>query len=174
MRHHLVLGPIALSECIAGLGTGIIGSVAIVHVTKTLGYDTGPQGVVYAIGGVGSLVAAALAPRVLARFGLWRSMVVALVVMVPAMSLMAWAPRPSVLGYAMLVGQQLLADPVGTVSIVAFGTVIAAGAPRRCVAASSRPSRCWRRSAWPPASSSAVCSASHRDSERRRPCSSVP
>ena len=45
------------------------------------------------------------------------------------MSLMAFAPHPSSLGYAMLVGQQLLADPVGTVSIVAFGTVIAAGAP---------------------------------------------
>lgn len=129
VRQHLVLGPIALSECIAGIGTGIIGSVVIVHVTKTLGYDTGPQGVVYAIGGAGSLVAAALAPRVLARFGLWRSMVVALVVIVPAMSLMAWARRPSVLGYTMLVGQQLLADPLGTVSIVAFGTVIAAAAP---------------------------------------------
>jgi MFS family permease len=29
----------------------------------------------------------------------------------------------------MLVGQQLLADPIGTISIVAFGTVVAAGSP---------------------------------------------
>ena len=129
VRHHGVLGPIALAECIGGVGTGIIGSVVIVHVTKTLGYDTGPQGIVYAIGGVGSLVGAALAPRILARFGLYRSIVVALVVMLPAMSLMAFAPGPSLVGYAMLIGQQLLADPVGTVSLVAFGTVIAAGAP---------------------------------------------
>ena len=129
VRRHGVLGPVALSKCVAGLGTGIIGSVVIVHVTKTLGYDTGPQGVVYAIGGLGSLIAAALAPRALSRFGLHRSIVIALVVIVPAMSLMAWAPRPSVLGYGMLVGQQLLADPLGTVSLIAFGTVIAAGAP---------------------------------------------
>ncbi len=129
VRHHLVLGPIALSEVIAGVGGGIVGSVVIVHVTKTLGYDTGPQGIVYAIGGVGSLVAAAVAPRVLARIGLQRSIVVALVAAAPAMSLMAFAPGPSLLGYAMLVGQQLIADPVGTVSIVAYGTVVAAGSP---------------------------------------------
>jgi MFS family permease len=129
VRHHLVLGPIALSEVIAGVGGGIVGSVVIVHVTKTLGYDTGPQGVVYAIGGVGSLIAAGFAPRVLARIGLQRSIVVALIATAPAMSLMAFAPGPSMLGYAMLVGQQLIADPVGTVSIVAYGTVVAAGSP---------------------------------------------
>lgn len=129
VRHHLVLGPIARSEVIAGIGGGIVGSVVIVHVTKTLGYDTGPQGIVYAIGGVGSLVAAIVAPRVLARLGLHRSIVVALIAMAPAMSLMAFAPGPSVLGYAMLVGQQLMADPVGTVSLVAYGTVVAAGSP---------------------------------------------
>jgi MFS family permease len=129
VRRHLVLGPIALSEVIAGIGGGIVGSVIIVHVTKTLGYDTGPQGVVYAMGGVGSLVAAGLAPRVLTRLGLHRSIVVALIAMAPAMSLMAFAPGPSLLGYAMLVGQQLIADPIGTVSIVAYGTVVAAGSP---------------------------------------------
>jgi MFS family permease len=118
-----------MSEFVAGIGSGIVGSVVIVHVTKTLGYDTGPQGIVYAIGGVGSVIGAALAPRVLARFGLHRSIVLALVAIAPAMSLMAFAPHPSVLGYAMLVGQQLLADPVGTVSLVAFGTVTAAVAP---------------------------------------------
>ena len=127
--HHVVLGPIALSEVIAGVGGGIVGSVVIVHVTKTLGYDTGPQGIVYAIGGVGSLVAAGFAPRVLARIGLQQSIIVALMATAPAMSLMAFAPGPSVLGYAMLVGQQLIADPVGTVSIVAYGTVVAAGSP---------------------------------------------
>jgi MFS family permease len=129
VRRHVVLGPVALSEVIAGIGGGIVGSVVIVHVTKTLGYDTGPQGVVYAIGGVGSLVAAGVAPRVLARLGLHRSIVVALIAMAPAMSLMAFAPGPSLLGYAMLVGQQLVADPIGTISIVAYGTVVAAGSP---------------------------------------------
>ncbi|MBK5331280.1 MAG: MFS transporter [Ilumatobacteraceae bacterium] len=129
VRRHVVLGPVAMSEVIAGVGTGIVGSVVIVHVTKTLGYDTGPQGIVYAIGGVGSLVAAALAPRVLARMGLHRSIVVALVATAPAMSLMAFAPGPSLLGYTMLVAQQLLADPVGTISLVAYGTVVAAGSP---------------------------------------------
>ena len=129
VRSHPVLRPIALSELIAGIGTGIVGSVVIVHVTKTLGYDTGPQGIVYAVGGVGSLVAAAFAGRVLARYGLHHSIVVALIAVVPAISLMAFAPGPSVLGYSMLVGQQLFADPVGTVSEIAFGTVIAAGSP---------------------------------------------
>ncbi len=129
VRRHRVLAPIARAECVAGVGAGIVGSVVIVHVTKTLGYDTGPQGIVYAIGGVGSLVGAALAPRVLSRFGLYRSIVVALVAVMPAMALMAFAPGPSLAGYAMLVGQQLLADPVGTVSLVAFGTVVAAGSP---------------------------------------------
>ncbi|MEP7113964.1 MAG: MFS transporter [Ilumatobacteraceae bacterium] len=129
VRRHVVLGPVALSGVIAGIGGGIVGSVVIVHVTKTLGYDTGPQGIVYAIGGVGSLVAAVVAPRVLARLGLHRSIVVALIAIAPAMSLMAFAPGPSVFGYAMLVGQQLMADPVGTVSLVAYGTVVAAGSP---------------------------------------------
>jgi predicted MFS family arabinose efflux permease len=129
VRHHKVLKPISMSEFVAGVGSGIVGSVVIVHVTKTLGYDTGPQGIVYAIGGVGSVAGAALAPRLLARFGLHRSIVLALLAIAPAMSLMAFAPHPSLLGYAMLVGQQLMADPVGTVSIVAFGTVTAAAAP---------------------------------------------
>jgi MFS family permease len=131
VRRHLVLRPMAMSELITGLGAGVIGSVVIVHVTKTLGYDTGPQGVVYAMGAIGSLAGAAMAPRLLARFGLHRSIVFALVAMIPAMSLMAFAPGPSLLGYTMLVGQQLVADPIGTVSIVAFGTVIAAGSPEQ-------------------------------------------
>jgi MFS family permease len=129
VRHHSVLGPVALSGCVAGVGTGIVGSVVIVHVTKSLGYDTGPQGVVYAIGGVGSLFGAALAPKVLARFGLQRTLVIALVATAPAFALMAWAPGPSLIGYAMLVGQQLLADPLGTISLVAFGTLVAGNAP---------------------------------------------
>ena len=129
VRRHAVLGPIALSSVIAGVGGGMVGSVVIVHVTKTLGYDTGPQGVVYAIGGVGSLFAAAYAPRVLAAFGLQRTIVVALIATAPAMALMAFAPGPSLLGYSMLVGQQVIADPVGTVSLVAYGTVVAAGSP---------------------------------------------
>ena len=131
VRRHLVLRPVAMSELVAGLGAGVVGSVVIVHVTKTLGYDTGPQGIVYAMGAVGSLAGAAMAPRLLARFGLHRSIVLALVAMIPAMSLMAFAPGPSLLGYTMLVGQQLVADPIGTVSIVAFGTVIAAGSPEQ-------------------------------------------
>ena len=129
VRRHSILRPMAMSELVAGRSGTIVGSVVIVHVTKTLGYDTGPQGVVYAMGAVGSVAGAALAPRVLHRFGLHRSIVLALVAMVPAMSLMAFAPEPSLLGYSMLVGQQLVADPIGTISIVAFGTVIAAGSP---------------------------------------------
>lgn len=129
VRRHPLLGPVALSELIAGVSAGILGSVVIVHVTKTLGYDTGPQGVVYAIGGVGSLLAAVVAPRVLDRLGLRRAMVLALVAIVPATALMAYAPHPSVLGYAMLVGQQLVADPLGTLGLVAFGTAIASGSP---------------------------------------------
>jgi len=129
VRRHLVLGPMAIAELVAGIGAGIVGSVVIVHVTKTLGYDTGPQGVVYAMGAVGSVAGAAIAPRVLRRLGLHRSIVLALLAIVPAMSLMAFAPGPSVLGYTMLVGQQLVADPIGTISIIAFGTVIAAGSP---------------------------------------------
>ena len=54
VRRHLVLRPVAMSELVAGLGAGVVGSVVIVHVTKTLGYDTGPQGIVYAMGAVGS------------------------------------------------------------------------------------------------------------------------
>ncbi len=129
VRRHRVLGPVALSGCVAGVGTGIVGSVVIVHVTKSLGYDTGPQGLVYAIGGVGSLIGAAIAPKVLARFGLQRTLVVALLATAPAFALMAFAPGPSVVGYAMLIGQQLLADPLGTISLVAFGTLIAGNAP---------------------------------------------
>ena len=125
---HSTLGPVAWAELVAGLGTGIIGSVVIVHVTKTLGYATGPQGVVYAVGSVGSLIAAAVAPRALERIGLRRSMVLALLAVVPSTALMAFAPHPSALGYAMLVGQQVVADPLGTLGLVAFGTVIAAGA----------------------------------------------
>jgi hypothetical protein len=56
-------------------------------------------------------------------------MVLALVAIVPATALMAYAPHPSVLGYAMLVGQQLVADPLGTLGLVAFGTAIASGSP---------------------------------------------
>lgn len=124
---HSTLAAVAWAELVAGVGTGIIGSVVIVHVTKTLGYSTGPQGVVYAVGSVGSLIAASVAPRALERIGLRRSMMFALVAVVPSTALMAFAPHPSVLGYAMLVGQQLLADPLGTLGLVAFGTVIAAG-----------------------------------------------
>ena len=109
-------GRSAWSEFVAGIGTGTFASVVIVHVTTTLGYDTGPQGIVYAIGRVGSLVAAGLEPRLLARFGFYRMLVVALLADVPASALMAFAAPPSVLGYAMLVSQQVIGDLVATIS----------------------------------------------------------
>jgi MFS family permease len=129
VRGHPVLGPVAWSGLVAGIGSGMTGAVIIVHITKTLGYGTGPQGIVYALGGVASLIGAAFAPRVLAWLGLTRSLTAALLLSVPTTALVAFAPGPSVRGYAMLASQQLLFDPVGTLSMIAFGTVIAAGAP---------------------------------------------
>ena len=119
VRRQTVLRPMALGAVALGLGRGLMNTLFVLHVTRTLGYRPGPQGLVYAVGGVVSIIAATIASRVTNRLGAGRAVLVGLTIESVAMLFVVFAPSPSWAGYSMLTAQQVIGDLAMTVAIVA-------------------------------------------------------
>ena len=118
---HVVLGSptlraIALAHGSTHLLWGIFGTVYLLFATHDLALGPAAIGIIAGIGGAGSLVGAALAGRVVRRFGIGQTMLLGMVGFTVGSALIPLAPSGAVLaGAAFLVGQQLIADSAGTV-----------------------------------------------------------
>lgn len=100
------------------LGSGI-GSVTIVlYMIREVGFEPGYLTMIWAIGGASSLGAAALARRVVARFGAGPAMAWGLAGAGIGTLLIAGATEPDLVGAAFLIANQLMTDPFATVWIV--------------------------------------------------------
>ena len=100
------------------LGTGI-GSVTIVlYMIRGVGFDPGYLTMIWAVGGVTSLGAAAVARRVVTRFGAGPAMTWGLAGTGIGTILIAGATGPDVAGAAFLIANQLVTDPFATVWMV--------------------------------------------------------
>jgi len=105
MRTPLLRG-IAGCSLTASLSFRIFGAVFILYVTRELGFAPGVQGMIWAVGGVSSLVAAVLAGRAAARFGLGPTMVGGVIVMGLSLALLPLARGATLLALLLLVAQQ--------------------------------------------------------------------
>jgi MFS family permease len=95
---------------------GIFGTVYLLFATRDLSLGPAAIGIIAGVGGAGSFVGAALAGRVVARFGIGRTMLLGMVGFTIGNALIPLAPSGAVVvGAAFLVAQQLIGDSAGTV-----------------------------------------------------------
>lgn len=111
-----LLRALALSHGGTHVLWGIFSTGYLLFATYELNLGPGAIGLIAAMGGIGSLVGAAMAPRLVRRFGVGRTMLIGMVGFAIGNSLIPLAPSGAVLvGAAFLIAQQLIGDSLATV-----------------------------------------------------------
>ena len=109
------LRALALSQWALDFGGRVYGGVFLLYVTRILHTPPGCQGMIYAIGGLTSLVGALLAGRIIGRIGLGRTLILGVLTLLLGQLMVPLAPDFSWLGIALLVLNQILTDPAWTI-----------------------------------------------------------
>ena len=111
-----VLRALALSNGGAHILWGIFGTSYLLFALEDLQLGPAAIGVIAAVGGIGSLAGAALAPRMVRRFGIGPTILLGMVGFLIGNTLIPLAPSGAVvLGAAFLITQQLFGDAFATV-----------------------------------------------------------
>jgi MFS family permease len=111
-----ILRALAIAHAADHLLWGVFGATYLLFAVDELALPPAAIGLITAIGGLGSFAGAAVASRVVHRFGAGRAMVLGLTGTVIGSSLIPLAPAGAAfLGAAFLIGQQLVGDSSGTV-----------------------------------------------------------
>ena len=113
-----VLRGMVAAQLLDALGTGIGNVTIVLYMIRGVGFDPGYLTMIWAIGGVSSLGAAAVARRVVARFGAGSAMTWGLAGTGIGTALIAGATGPDIAGAAFLIANQLVTDPFATVWMV--------------------------------------------------------
>jgi hypothetical protein len=136
---HTALRALAGIEMLLALGIGLSATSYMIFVARDLALPTGLQGMIFALGGVGAMAGAMLAPRLGRRLGAGRAMSCGLAALAVGA---AFVPAAVVAGWAavgLLAAQQVLGDGGHTVHDVHDRTLrqtaIAAGLLARVDAA---------------------------------------
>jgi MFS family permease len=95
------------SECLNHFAFGMFGAAFGLYVIRVLDFEPGVLGMIYAIGGVSSLVGAIFAARAARRLGIGPAMIAGLTVIGASMLLVPLAPEGVLIAAAFLVAQQL-------------------------------------------------------------------
>jgi len=110
--------PILRGMVVAGLGQnlafGLVGTVFLLYVNQEVGFDPGILGMIFAVGGVSSLVGAMIAGR-LTHFGTGAVMVGSLLLAAIGEAFVPLATAANAIGVLFLVGQQIVADSALTI-----------------------------------------------------------
>ena len=107
VRRHATLLSLAGAELIMALSIEIVGTVYMLYVNQVLGFSPGALGVLFAVGGIGSLIGSALAGRITRRFGAGHALIGALIFVSLGQTSIAFAQEVSVIAVALLMVQQL-------------------------------------------------------------------
>ena len=116
--HDPALRALAASHVAFSAAIGLVGAVIVLFVTRDVGFSPGEQGLMYSVGGLSSLAAAAGAERCRRRFGSGRSMIGGLAAGGLGVLLVAAAPRAGAVAVVMLVAQQIVSDPGWTIYLI--------------------------------------------------------
>lgn len=133
---------------IAGLDSlfyGAMGTVYVLYVSRHLQIEPGVQGVLYAMGGISSFFGAALAERVLRRFGLGPTLVATSLLGLIGIALVPAASGPLWLIIGCLVAQQLLGDGAETIYTIHVTSLRQTVTPNHLL---GRVNATWRVSSW--------------------------
>src|SRR5262245_12774828 len=113
-----ILRPLALADAAIAGFWGVFGAVYLVFATE-IGFAPGVIGLIAAVGGLTSLVGAAVAGRAVRRLGVGRFFIGAAVLVTIGNAFIALTPDAALVGLLCLVAQQVLSDS----SMTAFDVV---------------------------------------------------
>ena len=95
-----------VSECLNHFAFGMFGAAFGLYVIRVLDFQPGVLGMIYAVGGVSSLVGALFAARMASRVGVGPAMISGLAVIGASMLLVPLAPEGAIIPAAFLIAQQ--------------------------------------------------------------------
>ncbi len=106
-----LLRSLAAADVFLAFGSRMVGVVFLLYLNEEVGFSPGVLGMIFAVGGISSLMSSLLAQRITTRWHFGTVMVVALA-LVPIGGLgMPLASSVSLVGVAFLVAAQLITDP---------------------------------------------------------------
>jgi predicted MFS family arabinose efflux permease len=112
---HPLLRPLACFSMTAFFSFGFLGPLYVLFALRELGLPPAALGAVIAVGGAGSFLGASLASRIASRFGLGRTLVGSIVILVFANALIPLAHGSITMALSFLIVQQLAGDSAVTV-----------------------------------------------------------
>lgn len=107
---HPILRILASVEALVALGMSLASTSYMIFVARDLGFETGAQGMIFATGGIGALIGAALAPRLGRRLGSGGAMLLGLALLALGAICIPLAPGPTLVGAVLLVAHQVVGD----------------------------------------------------------------
>jgi predicted MFS family arabinose efflux permease len=107
LRHSTMLLPLATSSFLMSIGIEAIGTVYFLFVNEELGFPVGALGFIFATGGIGSLIGAAMSTRVTARFGAGAALIGSLVILAIGQGSITLATSVGLFAVIVMLGQQL-------------------------------------------------------------------
>lgn len=111
----VLMRPLLISTFVIGLYFGLFRSSYLLYVSNGIGLGPEAIGLVIATGGIASFVGGLFTERISRFFGVGRAISLSLVIVGVGLALVPLAPGATVVGFAMLVGHQLLSDGFETV-----------------------------------------------------------
>ena len=114
VRDNPVLRSLWLSNVAAALAHGVSMAAFLIFVNRDLGFGTGVLGMIFALGGIGSLLGA-LATNRLSALPLGPLLIGCFAAGAVGFALVPLAPAAGLVGAAFLIGQQLINDPAITI-----------------------------------------------------------
>lgn len=107
---HPTLRALATIEALMALASSLAGTSYMIFVARDLGLATGPLGVIFALGGIGSVLGARLAASAGRRLGAGRAMAGGLAACALGAACIPLAPAAGVLAMVLLVAHQVIGD----------------------------------------------------------------
>ena len=121
-----VLAAVAFSEAMA---RGVIGSVVLLYLNQELGFGPGVLGMIFAVGGVTSLVGALAAGPLTRRAGIGPTLLLGQLFTAAGTLCLIAADDTSALAVVLLVANQCITDPAATIADVTATSLRQATAP---------------------------------------------
>ena len=109
------LRALASIEVLLALGMSLSGTSYMIFVARDIGFNTGVLGLIFATGGIGSMVGAAMAPRLGRRSSSGGAILLGLVLLALGASCIPLAPGATLVGAGLLVAHQVVGDGGHTV-----------------------------------------------------------
>jgi MFS family permease len=124
---------LAAASALGAISYNLFSTLYMLYVVKTLGFNPGVLGMIFAVGGVSSLTTALIATRTIDRVGIGRIIAIALPLEGLAWMLVPMAHGTTTVAAMLLIGQQLLGDSTGTIYQIATTTLVQTIADRKVI-----------------------------------------